>query len=141
MTEPRAVRQEETTGCGIASVANMLGLSYQAVRAQANQLGIFADDESLYSDTHYVRKLLAHYCISTHDQELPFSNWEALPDTALLAIKYYEEAGHGFWHWVVFKRLNGQDYVLDSAQSLTANLRQDFENMQPKWFIPVSQKA
>ena len=132
------IRQEETTGCGIASVANTLGLSYQEVKAQANQLGIFADDTKLFSDTGYVRTLLAQYGIKTHTEETPFSSWQALPDLALLAIKYYEEAGKGFWHWVVFKRLNGQDYVLDSSQSLTQHLRQDFENMQPKWFIAMS---
>lgn len=132
------IRQDEQTGCGIASVANTLGLSYQEVKVQANQLGIFADDTKLFSNTGYVRTLLAQYKIKTHTKELPFTSWEALPDLALLAIKYYEEAGKGFWHWVVFKRLNGQDYVLDSSQSLTSHLRQDFENMQPKWFIPMS---
>ena len=132
------IRQEEITGCGIASVANTLGLSYQEVKAQANQLGIFADDTKLFSDTGYVRTLLAQYNIKTHTKETPFTSWEALPDLALLAIKYYEEAGEGFWHWVVFKRVNGQGYVLDSSQSLTSHLRQDFENMQPKWFISMS---
>lgn len=135
------IRQEETTGCGIASVANTLGLSYQEVKAQANQLGIFADDTKLFSDTGYVRTLLTQYGIKTHTEETPFSSWQALPDLALLAIKYYEEAGKGFWHWVVFKRLNGQDYVLDSSQSLTQHLRQDFENMQPKWFIAMSPES
>ena len=132
------IRQEEITGCGIASVANTWGLSYQEVKAQANQLGIFADDTKLFSDTGYVRTLLAQYNIKTHTKETPFTSWEALPDLALLAIKYYEEAGEGFWHWVVFKRVNGQGYVLDSSQSLTSHLRLDFENMQPKWFISMS---
>ena len=141
MVNLNPIRQEEQTGCGIASVSNLLGLSYQEVKAQANQLGIFADDTKLFSDTGYVRTLLAQYKIKTDMKETPFTRWEALPDIALLAIKYYEEAGKGFWHWVVFKRLDGQDYVLDTSQSLTSHLRQDFENMHPKWFIPVSHKA
>ena len=137
----KAIRQEETTGCGIASVANILGLSYQTVKTQANRLGIYAGDHALYSDTAYVRTLLGHYAVKTHDQELPFSDWKSLPNLALLAIKYYEEAGQAFWHWVVFKRINGQDYVLDSSQSLTQHLIQDFDQMQPKWFIPVNQEV
>jgi len=131
------IRQEEATGCGIASVANILGLGYQEVKAQANLLGIYADDNALYSDTAYVRTLLDHYSMSSHDKEWPFSDWQSLPDLALLAIKYYKEDGNAFWHWVVFKRIKGQDYVLDSSQSLIQHLRQDFDAMQPKWFIPV----
>ncbi len=42
-----------------------------------------------------------------------------------------------FWHWVVFKRANGNACVLDSASSLATNLRQDFDAMTPKWFIEV----
>ena len=134
-----AIKQEETTGCGIASVANILNLSYQTVKTQANRLGIFADDNTLYSDPTYVRTLLGHYAVKTHDQELLFTDWQSLPDLALLAIKYYEQDEKAFWHWVVFKRLNGQAYVLDSSQSLTQHLRQDFETIEPRWFIPVYQ--
>jgi len=62
--------QEETTGCGIASVANIVDQSYAEVKAKANA----------------------------------FKSWEALPDIALLSIKYHEKNGLLFWHWVVFKR-------------------------------------
>jgi len=120
------IKQEDVTGCGIASVANILGLSYQAVKTQANLLGIYAEDTALYSDTAYVRLLLDHYSVKTHKQERPFVDWQGLPDIALLAIKYYEQGGSSFWHWVVFKRISGQAYVLDSSQSLTQHLRRDF---------------
>lgn len=132
------VRQEEKTGCGIASVANILGITYQEAKEQANALGIYAEDESLYSDTAYVRTLLSHFSMQSHQDEVPFTSWQALPDLALLAIKYYEEAGHAFWHWVVFKRLEGHDWVFDSSMSLAKNLRDDLDQIQPKWFIPVN---
>lgn len=131
------IKQEEVTGCGIASVANILGLSYQSVKTQANLLGIYAEDTALYSNTAYVRLLLDYYLVQTHDQEMPFIDWQGLPDIALLAIKYYEQGGSSFWHWVVFKRISEQAYVLDSSQSLTQHLRRDFDAMKPKWFIPV----
>ena len=62
---------------------------------------------------------------------------DELPDLALLAIKHHEENGRAFWHWVVFKRENGQSAVLDSASYLEENKRLDFNAMTPKWFIEV----
>ncbi|SDW55226.1 hypothetical protein SAMN05216317_10783 [Nitrosomonas eutropha] len=67
--------------------------------------------KSLWSDTQYVRRMLS--------------------------IKHDQEEGKNFWHWVVFKRVNDQLFVLDSASYLPSNIRQDFDAMQPKWFIEV----
>ena len=132
------VIQEEVTGCGIASVANIVELPYAEVKAKANSLGIFADDDVLYSNTEYVRKLLKEYDIQVSGEETPFISWTSLPDLALLSIKYREENERPFWHWVVFKRISGEPVVLDSAAYLEKNERTDFEQMQPKWFIEVA---
>ena len=126
------------TGCGIASVANILGKNYSEMKAIANEMGIFAEDKSLWSDTQYVRNMLAKFEVSTSSVEIPFEAWEKLPGIALLSIKHHYEEGKAFWHWVLFKRVNGQAYVLDSASYLQSNIRQDFESMQPKWFIAIS---
>lgn len=132
------VIQEETTGCGIAAVANILGKTYSEMKAIANGLGIYADDTALWSDTQYIRTLLSNAGVSTSDEEIPFSTWDTLPDTALLAIKHHQEEGKDFWHWVVFKRRDGEVVVLDSAAYLDSNIRTDFAEMTPKWFIEVS---
>ncbi|MCK5478176.1 MAG: hypothetical protein KAI44_04610 [Methylococcales bacterium] len=132
------VIQEETTGCGIASVANIIERPYADVKAKANSMGIFADDESLYSDTGYVRKLLNKYGAQASNTEIPFISWETLPDLALLSIKYHMENGRPFWHWVVFKRQHGESVVLDSAAHLEHNERTDFQAIEPKWFIEVT---
>ena len=134
----KPVIQEETTGCGIASVANILGKTYAEMKTIANAMGIYAEDKSLWSDTQYVRKMLSSAGVETSPTEGPFESWGALPDLALLAIKHHQEDGKNFWHWVVFKRLNGQEFVLDSASYLPSNLRTDFDEMQPKWFIEVT---
>ena len=131
------VIQEEATGCGIASVANILGKSYQQMKAIANSMGIYADDKSLWSDTEYVRKLLTNAGVSISPEETLFGSWDKIPDTALLAIKPHCIDNINYWHWVVFKRINSQPVVLDSASYLPCNLRTDFEAMQPKWFITV----
>lgn len=131
------VIQEEPTGCGIAAVANILGKSYAEMKNIANTLGIYAEDQSLWSDTQYVRQLLTNAGVAISATKVPFSTWEALPDVALLAIKHHQENGKNFWHWVVFKRLNSKPLVLDSASYLPSNIRVDFEVMQPKWFIKI----
>lgn len=134
----KPVVQEEVTGCGIASVANILGKTYAEMKAIANAMGIHASDTSLWSDTQYVRRLLSSAGVETSRDEIPFDSWEALPDLALLSIKHHQEDGKHFWHWVVFKRIDDQPLVLDSASYLPSNVRQDFEAVQPKWFIEIS---
>ena len=132
------VIQEEPTGCGIAAVANLLGKSYAEMKAIANAMGIHAADQSLWSETRHVRRMLSDAGVATSEGETPFESWESLPDLALLAIKYHQEDGRDFWHWVVFKRTEDQAYVLDSASYLPTNLRTDFDEMQPRWFIAVA---
>lgn len=134
----KPVIQEEPTGCGIASVANIVGKSYAQMKAMANAMGIYAEDQSLWSDTQHVRKMLYSFGVKTSAEEIPFVAWSELPDLALLAIKHHEENGKNFWHWVIFQRINGQPVVLDSASYLPANSRTDFEQMHPKWYIEVS---
>ena len=51
----KPVIQLERTGCGIASVSAVVGLSYPKTKSIANSLGIFAHDESLWSETAHVR--------------------------------------------------------------------------------------
>jgi hypothetical protein len=133
----KPVIQEETTGCGIASVANVLGKTYAQMKIVANGMGIYAEDESLWSDTQYVRDMLSSAGVETSPEEIPFESWSDLPDLALLSIKHHQEGGKNFWHWVVFKRLDGEEFILDSASYLLSNIRTDFDEMQPKWFIEI----
>ena len=133
----KPVIQLERTGCGIASVAAIAGVSYPKVKSIANALGIYAHDENLWSETAHVRKLLGHLGIKTGLREAPFRSWAALPDLALLSIKWHLEKRRPHWHWVVFVRENRRSYVLDSKKILRTNRRTDFWRMQPKWYIPI----
>jgi hypothetical protein len=133
----KPVLQRERTGCGIASVAAIAGLSYARVRAIAGSLGISAQDERLWSATAHVRTLLEHLSVKTGRSELPFRSWESLPDLALLSIKWHLEKGRPFWHWVVFVRDDRGARVLDPKKSLRRHVRTDFGRIKPKWFIPV----
>ena len=130
------VVQEEKTGCAIASAAAIAGIPYSEAKKIANAMGIHAEDSSLWSDTRHIRNLLGKLGYKT-GETTPFKSWEALPDLALLSIKWHLEKGTPFWHWAVFVREEGRAFVLDSKKALKNNLRTDFGRMKPKWFIAI----
>jgi ABC-type bacteriocin/lantibiotic exporter with double-glycine peptidase domain len=134
----KPVVQQERTGCGIASVATVAGVTYRRARRVANRLGIFAKDPQLWSDTSYVRRLLRQYHVRAARTEARFVSWQALPDLALLAIKWHQVSGRPFWHWVVFWRGPKGPVVLDPKRTLRTHRRTDFGRMRPKWFIGIT---
>jgi hypothetical protein len=136
----KPVIQRERTGCGIASVAVLAGVTYGRVKRAGNALGIAAEDPRLWSGTQHVRRLLKQYRLHVSGKRSPFVSWSALPDCALLAIKWHRAGKRAFWHWVVFGRERGRAYVLDSKQSLRRHVRTDFGRMKPKWFLVVKRK-
>jgi hypothetical protein len=133
----KPVIQLERTGCGIASVAALAGVSYSAAKQVANQMGIYATDRRLWSKTTHVHRLLKHYRLHASSRPMPFVSWDALPDRALIAIKWHRMRGRAFWHWVVFVRDAGGAYVLDSKKILKRHVRKDFWRMKPRWFVEV----
>lgn len=134
----KPVVQLERTGCGIATVAAVAGVSYRRAQRTANGLGIFASDRRLWSETGHVRRLLREYGLRPASIARPFRSWNSLPDLALLAIKWHREQGRPFWHWVVFVRDSEGERVLDSKRSLKRHVRSDFGRMKPKWYMAVA---
>ena len=137
-TSLKPVVQLERTGCGIASVAALAGVTYKRAQRSARQLGIVATDARLWSGTEHVRRLLERYGLRAHSRETPFVSWSGLPDRALLAIKWHHRQGRPAWHWVAFVREHGKAVVLDPAPSLKRPARTDFGRIKPKWFIGVT---
>ncbi|HWA09691.1 MAG TPA: hypothetical protein VG838_09595 [Opitutaceae bacterium] len=133
----QAVIQEERTGCAIACVAALAGVSYATARKEAAGLGISAADPALWSATGHVRRLLAHFGLRAGRGEKRFTAWDRLPDCALLAIKWHREPTGPAWHWVVFTRDGANACVLDSKRALRTHRRTDFGRMKPKWFIAI----
>ncbi|HSA84635.1 MAG TPA: hypothetical protein VLE46_00515 [Nitrospira sp.] len=134
----KPVIQLERTGCGIAVVAAMAGVSYRQAQRTANRIGIFAHDRRLWSETAHVRRLLREYRLRPASTEQLFRSWSSLPNLALLAIKWHREQGQPCWHWVVFVRDHDGERVLDSKQSLKHHVRKDFGRMKPKWYMAVA---
>jgi len=131
------VIQQDPTGCGIASVAMLAGVNYAAAKAAAESLGIRIDDPALWSGTAHVRRLLRHYGVHAAAEETPFTTWETLPETALLATKWHLEKGVPHWHWTVFVHNAGKHEVLDPKAALKKHRRSDFGRIRPKWYIAI----
>lgn len=134
----KAVVQEDVTGCGIASVATLAGISYQQVKKEAIRLGIKVTDSRLWSDIVFIRTLLKHYDIEATSRKRPFQSWETLPPLAILAIKWNHNGKQAFWHWVVYWQSPKGPVVLDSKGSLKHHVRTDFGRIKPKWFLTVT---
>ncbi|MFT6558988.1 MAG: hypothetical protein ACJAYR_002867 [Sneathiella sp.] len=81
-----------------------MGRPYEQVLVRAEALGIDITNSRLWSETTEARRLLHSYKVQLSADEIPFTNWESLPDRALLAVKWHLELGKPHWHWVVFFR-------------------------------------
>lgn len=135
----KPVIQPETGGCGIASAATLAGLSYARAKRIAARLGIDVTDSRLWSDPAPLRRLLNELGVKAAASERPFTTWQALPDRALLAIKWHRERGVPHWHWVVFVRDGADAAVLDPKTALKNHVRRDFGRIRPKWFIAIQE--
>ncbi|WP_169545868.1 hypothetical protein [Sneathiella aquimaris] len=129
--------QQHVTGCALASTAWIAGLSYERVLARAEALDIDIKNPTLWSETTEARRLLQSYKVQLSPDEIPFTNWESLPDRALLAVKWHLEKGKPHWHWVVFTRFGNDPIVMDPKKGLKNNIRRDFGRIKPKWFIEI----
>ena len=133
----KPVIQEDITGCAIATAATLARISYEEAKKSADSLNINIHNPTLWSSTQNMRRLLAELDINVNDKEHPFTTWDALPNRAILAIKWHLEKGIPHWHWVTFVREGENMIVLDPKKALKTNLRTDFGRIKPKWFIEV----
>lgn len=133
----KPVIQQERTGCGIAAVATLAGVTYRDAQRTGLALGVSSANPALWSTTGPVRRLLRQYGLTPSPGEQRFVSWDRLPSKALLAIKWHRQRGQASWHWVVFWRGSQGPVVFDSKVSLRSPVRRDFGRMKPKWYIRV----
>lgn len=123
----KPVVQMDRTGCGIAAAAAIAGVSYADAKATAASVGVSPRIPACGPPL-----------VLSAARTRPFTRWDALPDCALLAIKWHVEEGRPHWHWVVFHRAAGAARVLDSRRGLAHSMRRDFGRMKPKWYLTMS---
>ncbi|NRB38353.1 MAG: hypothetical protein HRU20_07770 [Pseudomonadales bacterium] len=133
----KRVVQQDDTGCGLACVAMLAGKSYRSVKKVAIDKYDLECDGHLYTGTTALVNLGREYGVDIGVKRRKFKGFENLPDRAILAINYREKDGN--WHWVVFQRKNGQEFVLDPKVSIKKDKRTDLSriaNSTTHW-LPV----
>ena len=140
MKKIKPVIQEDRTGCGLACVAAVAGVTYQQSKEVAGRLGISVANDALWSQATYLRRLLKHFDVIAAARSQPFRSWDSVSDLALLATKWHLERGWPYWHWTLFLREDGAARVLDSKKSLRNHSRTDLGRIKPKWWIPLRRK-
>lgn len=132
----KRVIQKDRTGCGLACIAMLAGRTYQEVRKAAVALNIEKAGE-FYTHAIHLKELGAVFNIHIPAKRWRvFRSWGELPDTALVAINPRD--GGLYWHWVVFMRRDGSEFVLDPRESVKTERRTDFGRMRAARFLPVA---
>jgi len=128
------IRQEDRTGCGIACVAMLSGATYAEVkRVAAIVLGWGVSQRTFYTSTSQLQYLLLEMNVSSL-RGRSIHKWSSMPDAAIAGINYNDK--RGAWHWVVFCREDGREYVMDPQAK--RNVRTDFGRMRLRSCIPIN---
>jgi len=130
----KLVRQKHRTGCGLACVAMIAGISYKETFSFARHAFNWQKTESNFrTDSNDLRTLLSVLKIKT-EKGRSVRKISSLSDKAIVAINYNED--RETWHWVVFLREKEKEYFLDPRTKKI--LRTDFTRMRLRSFIPVT---
>jgi ABC-type bacteriocin/lantibiotic exporter with double-glycine peptidase domain len=129
----KRIIQENPTGCGIACVAMLAGLSYEKVIKVAHGLfGWPKSQRTFYTSSAQLGELLETFGVESQ-RGRAVRSWESLPNRAIAGINYNTKKNT--WHWVVFIRNGDRQYVLDPKSK--RERRRDFGRMRLRSCIPV----
>lgn len=132
----KRIKQGDRTGCGIACIAMLAERRYEEIRKIAVSDPGFERQGDFYTRARNLRKLGESVGVVIQaERPMKFKCWDGLPDKAIIAINPKNNCQT--WHWVVFVRENGLDFVLDPKPSVKSDHRTDFGRMKPVAFLPV----
>ena len=133
-TVMKRIIQKDSSGCGLACIAMIAGISYRQVRKWSTKIGC-SKDGHFDTDASDLRELASCSKIALASRKRQFRSWDKIPHKSIVAINYMEKTDS--WHWVVFARDGDRKYVLDPKPSIKSDQRTDFWRMKGKWFLPV----
>jgi len=125
----------KSSGCGIATVACLTGISYEeSLRLAKEVLWPEETRKRFYTTSNDLRKLLKVLGVKTSPKKVTTS-WDEVSNLAIAAIRLHR---NGNWHWVTFERDADGARVYDSnPQAFFGMPRTDFGRMKLEWYIPV----
>lgn len=130
----KRIVQNDPTGCGIACVAMLSEKSYQKVKSELLESSKFSKKRTFYTDDNDLRKLSSKFGISL-GRLRQFRTWSEIPDKSIVAINYKKNDEDPEWHWVVFRRINNEEFVFDPKKAIKKVKRTDFGRMKAKWYL------
>ncbi|MDO8908424.1 MAG: cysteine peptidase family C39 domain-containing protein [Pseudohongiella sp.] len=131
----KRVIQKDSTGCGIACVAMIAGISYGEAKRTAIAHGIVKKRPPYYTTSGELTELLRKFHRgATKGRKL--SKWESLDRLSIVGINF--SSTHGTWHWVIYVPGIDAGFVLDPRKSVKTHKRTDFSRMRPRSYIAVT---
>ncbi len=89
-----------------------------------------------YTGTKDIRELGGHFNNKVGKRRRKFKSFDALPDTAILAINYKEKSDT--WHWVVYIRTANDEFIYDPRKEIKTDKRRDFGRFKASWYLCVN---
>jgi ABC-type bacteriocin/lantibiotic exporter with double-glycine peptidase domain len=126
--------QRDVTGCGLACVSMLAGVTYASVKSRAIALGLVESRGPFYTCSADLRKLLLSFDL-TSKQGRKVTSWQSVSTLAIVAINH--QAASDTWHWVVYISSGNDAYVLDPRAKIKTARRVDFGRMHLRSFIPI----
>jgi len=132
--------QKDQTGCGIACVAMLSGITYLKARKLATELGEVPDEKGrYYTQSWQLRHILSELGVSSRKGR-KVSKWRSINCLSIVGINYRSPEGKdATWHWVIYVPGSDGGYVLDPMGHIKSTRRRDFSRMAPNRYIPMQQ--
>ena len=107
----RLVRQQHSSGCGVACLAAVQNKSYTEAMSQV--MGVLrwsGKRENFFLRVGEIRALLEDAKLAFAEEK--FSQWSDLPGLSIVGVKIHQ-SDSGYHHWVVVMRGKDKEFVMD----------------------------
>ena len=132
----KRVIQEDSTGCWIACIAMVAGISYaEAKQITLNNEILKKSVKNFYTTTKDLVNFLNSIGIeSSKGRKVRY--WSSINTISIVGINFLETTDT--WHWVLFIPNEDTGYVLDPSKRVKTEKRTDFSRMRLRSYIPIS---
>ena len=132
----KRVIQEDSTGCGIACIDMVAGISYaEAKQITLNNEILKKSVKNFYTTTKDSVNVLNSIGIeSSKGRKVRY--WSSINTISIVGINFLETTDT--WHWVLFIPNEDTGYVLDPSKRVKTEKRTDFSRMRLRSYIPIS---
>lgn len=129
----KRIIQEDGSGCGLACVAMVAGVTYAEARVFAVDYLDFDPLGPFYTEIIDLRYMLSEYGYGL-SRYTPFKAYEYISPLAILEIE--RSGNHN--HWVLYVKCGLDRYILDPAQGVKSERRRDWHRMRPVSYANVT---